>query len=258
VPAGGEVYKCQNFQNTIGSDVAIVESDSFMSPGSHHMFVFHDPSFDTDTGTMADCSGTEFHDFLHSAQTPQQTVTYPATVGRKLASTEGLRILAHYLNSTSADLTAQVDVKFHYVPTSGVKYLASELFLNQALINVPTGMSTQSATYNTPWQANLLLSVSHMHKRGTNFLATTSTGVTLYQGKTWDEPQTNNYDPPLAIPSGTTITWACSYDNETGQALTFGESAATNEMCIFVGTYYSSDMAHQGVPMNSVIGIGGL
>ena len=30
-------------------------------------------------------------------------------------------------------------------------------------------------------------------------------------------------------------------DNQTDQALSFGESAATNEMCIFVGGYYPAN-----------------
>jgi hypothetical protein len=38
--------------------------------------------------------------------------------------------------------------------------------------------------------------------------------------------------------------------------LSFGESASTNEMCIYAGTFYSTDPAHQGVPMNDATGIG--
>lgn len=39
----------------------------------------------------------------------------------------------------------------------------------------------------------------------------------------------------------------CDYDNETDQTLTFGESAATNEMCIFVGAYYPPPTARRSI-----------
>jgi hypothetical protein len=40
---------------------------------------------------------------------------------------------------------------------------------------------------------------------------------------------------------GDSINWTCTYDNNTGKTLTFGDSAATNEMCIYVARYYSTD-----------------
>src|SRR4051794_7495019 len=40
VPPGGEYYKCQDFPNTFGRDIAILESHSSMTVGSHHLFVF--------------------------------------------------------------------------------------------------------------------------------------------------------------------------------------------------------------------------
>ncbi len=36
------------------------------------------------------------------------------------------------------------------------------------------------------------------------------------------------------------ITWTCTYNNETGGTLTFGDSAEKNEMCIFLARFYSA------------------
>ncbi len=257
---GQDVYKCQNFANPFGEDIAILESDSAMSPGSHHMFVFHSTSYTTDTNAVVDCSGTEFSDFLHSAQTPTQTITYPPGVGRFLSATEGLQIMVHYINLTEDTITGQVTVKFHYVPRNQVQYLAEEMFLNQALLTVPIGSSTQSATYTTPFASEMISGVSHMHARAVGFNASTNTGTTLYAcstGDCWNEPKPEAYSPPIPVPANTTITWSCMYDNNTGNTLTFGESAATNEMCIFSGIFYTTDMSHQGQAMNSVVGLGG-
>ncbi|HEX4334809.1 MAG TPA: hypothetical protein VH062_02780 [Polyangiaceae bacterium] len=235
---GAEEVKCQNFTNPIGKDIAVIETDSEMI-SSHHMFVFHDPSF-KDTNSVADCSGIEFHDLFHMAQTPSQATVYPPGVGRKLLGTEGLRVLVHLLNTTSDAKTAQVTVTFHTAEISSLKNIAVSLFLNTAFLSVPPGMSTQSRTSGAlPADTNLLLAVSHMHSRAVNFTAKTSDGVMIYQGTQWNEPVPTYYTAPYPkLKKGTTINWACTYNNNTGMTLTFGESANTNEMCILAGVVY--------------------
>lgn len=237
VPANAELVKCQNFQNPFGKDVAIVESDSEMV-SSHHMFVFHDPSFDSNTNSVADCSGIEFHDLLHMSQSPKQVMNYPSGVGHLLAGTDGLRVLVHLLNTGSETVTAHVTVNFQVVEPNQVQYVAVGLFLNNAILSVPPGMSTQSRTFNVPSDINVMIAVSHMHSRATAFSATTSTGETVYKGTSWNEPVPTVYTPPMPIAAGTVITWACTYNNTTGMTLTFGESANTNEMCILAGMAY--------------------
>jgi hypothetical protein len=237
VAANSELVKCQNFKNPFGKDVAILESDSTMV-SSHHMFVFHDPSFDMDTNSVADCSGIEFHDLLHMAQTPMQSLVYPPGVGRVLAGTDGLRVLVHLLNAGTTAVTAHVKVAFRTVDPSAVATHAVSLFLNNALLSVPEGVSTQSRTFTVPANIEIMTAVSHMHSRATAFSATTNTGQVIYKGQNWNEPVPVNYTPAMNVAQGSVITWACTYNNMTGKTLTFGESANTNEMCILAGVAY--------------------
>jgi hypothetical protein len=239
------MFMCQNFKNPTGTDVAIVATETTMSAGSHHLFVFHDPSYDADSGT-APCSGVEFHDYLHLAQSPHTAISYPAGIGRSLKGAEGLRILVHYLNTTSATLNAQIEFTYTYVAPSGVQHLGAQMFLDNTTIFVPPGTSTQSRTYNTPYDIEMISAISHMHKQGVHFLATAGS-QTLYDGKDWDEPKEHDFSPFMHIASGTTITWACDYNNQTSNFLTFGESAQSNEMCILAGLFYPSQPgAHDG------------
>jgi hypothetical protein len=124
--------------------------------------------------------------------------------------------------------------------TGEVTQHVGPIFLNQALLSVPpTGQpSTSTASYTLTQDVNLLLGASHMHKRATNFVSTASTGQTLFQTTQWSEPQPKIYSPALHLASGTTITWSCTYVNDTGSTLTFGESASTNVMCISEFIYY--------------------
>jgi hypothetical protein len=237
---GQETVLCQDFANPLTQDVAVLESDSTMSQGSHHMFVFSDSSIASqNTTNVASCSGVEFHDFVHVAQTPTQVVQYPSGVGKKLSTGQGLRILTHYLNPGSTTLTGQVTINLHWAPLASVQRVAVGLFLNNALLSVPTGMSTQSRTTTALTDdIDVVIAVSHMHKSAIGFQATTDSGQLIYMGTQWSDPVPTYFKPAMTIKAGSTITWACTYNNNTGMALSFGESAATNEMCILAGVVY--------------------
>lgn len=255
VPPGGEYYKCQDFPNTFGGNIAIVESKSEMTVGSHHLFVFRLSSGGFYGGTpnlgagntkgpLVDCpsGGTEFHPFVHGAQTPDADITYPDGLGQAFNSDETPRVMVHYLNTTGDPISASVTVTLKYVPATAVKNLAASLFLNAVGVKVPPGTSTSSFTYQVAQDLNLLSVNGHMHRRGTHFVGTAvlpdGTKKTLYTTDTWDEPTPATFRPAFVIPSGSSIQWACSYANDTGTTLRFGESASTNEMCILGGTYY--------------------
>ena len=49
-----------------------------------------------------------------------------------------------------------------------------------------------------------------------------------------------NYPTPIMLNPGDAISWTCSYDNDTDQTLTYGDSALKNEMCIYIARFISS------------------
>jgi hypothetical protein len=54
----------------------------------------------------------------------------------------------------------------------------------------------------------------------------------LYQSDTWREPAPRVFDPPFVLAAGKTVSFSCTYHNETGVEIKFGNSAVTDEMCI--------------------------
>jgi hypothetical protein len=237
IAPGEEAFFCQNFANPFGQDVAVLESESFMTPGSHHMFVFYEPG--AVDGPVKDCSGLEFKRPLHLAQSPQQKSSYPPGVGRVVSGADGLRVSAHYLNTGTSTIEAQISVVFKVVPKAAVVHQAGALFFNNLAIYVaPNGPGQATKTCTLPYDAKLINAVSHMHQYATSFVATASSGETIYETTDWDEPVPKLFEPPLALAAGTQITFTCSYQNNTGSALTFGDSAKHNEMCILAGAYY--------------------
>jgi hypothetical protein len=243
VPPGGEVYLCQNFKNPFGSDVDIVQSQSQMTPGSHHLFVFK-PGASADAGfegSVAPCSGLEFHDLVYGSQTSTSVTTYPAGVGQFVAGTQTLRLQAHYLNTGTDTIHAKVLVAFD-VALEPVLAHAAWLLLNNNWVSVPPGASSASTSLSILPEAGdikLLTVQSHMHRHGVHFAASLADGTPIYETDQWSEPQPKSFDPPgFAIAAGSTIDFTCDYQNDTGSTLTFGESASDNEMCLFGGLYY--------------------
>jgi hypothetical protein len=238
VPPGGEIYKCQDFGNPFAKDIAILESESDIMPGSHHFAAFRIEGLTT--APMMDCpnGGLEAHEFVHAAQTLVQKTTYPKDVGRFLPATDGLRLMVHYLNTTVDPLHVQARFSMKYVDAAEIKYKAGGVFLNNLGLMVPPGASTVSKSYTLDTDIKLLGAVSHMHRHAVGFTSSTDDGRKIYEGAEWDEPKVAAFDPPMELSAGTTIDWACSYQNDTGDTLGFGESAAKNEMCILNGVFY--------------------
>jgi hypothetical protein len=243
VSPGGEVFYCQNFANPWGKQVDIKTYALNMGVGSHHMFAFY-ASGATD-GAIAPCTagGLTFGQFTFSAQSAQTTVTFPSTVGATLPSGTGFQMMVHYLNTTASPLQSSVNLTMYVAKANVVTNHAGSLFLNNATISVaasctaPTGCQSTSS-YTLPQDVYILTAVSHMHKYATNFIATTSTGLTLFTSTQWAEPPAKVYSPPLHLTAGTSITWTCTDVNPTGATLTFGESANTNVMCISSNIFY--------------------
>ena len=236
---GAEVYKCQNFRNPFGHDVAILQSQTSMSPGSHHLLVFRiEENADT---TLEDCSGLEFHQSLHTAQTPSARTTYPPGVGASYIGADGIRLNAHYLNVSRETIRPRIEVVLDAVDASAVREMAGPIYLNDSTINLPPGRGTAGGTLTIPPETEtikLLRVQSHMHRHSVHFELSVDGSAPLYETTSWSEPPVKEFSPEVILRPGSNVTWRCQVENNTNETLTFGESAATNEMCTLTGYYY--------------------
>jgi hypothetical protein len=237
VPPGMEVYKCQNFANPFGgADAEVSEFESHMAPGSHHLLLFY-KDVPTD-GALEDCSGLEFAATPYSTQLPDDSTTFPAGVAAIIPQTTGLRLQSHYLNTTQDPIVAQVALTFHLAKAGTVDAHAGVLFVIDPNIDVPPNTTQVVKDDCTlPYDMNLIKASSHMHKHGTSFDATIA-GETVYQTTTWSDPVPELFDPTKLVHGGDPLSFSCNFLNDSSSTLTFGESALTNEMCIFVASYY--------------------
>jgi hypothetical protein len=238
-----EVHKCQNFDNPFGNqDVAVQRIVSDMAKGSHHLHLYN---LTVGTSrTLEDCDVSDFHALLHSAGRPHMETQYPAGMARRIRGSKGLRMQLHYLNTSREPLTVQASIKLSPVEASTVTKWVAQLYLNRVYLSVPPGAGrTVTTTCSIPsvyGPISLIGAGSHMHMRGIHFVADTNTGIRLLETDEWEEPPLIAYDPPIAMNPGDSVTWTCTYNNETAQPITFGQSASKNEMCIYIASYYTS------------------
>jgi hypothetical protein len=245
VPPNQEVFMCQDYDNPFGGmDVAIGQSESNMTSGSHHLHVFYGADNPPSRTVTACANPYEFRSLLHVAGQPHLVVTYPAGMAAKLKGSVGLRLQSHYLNTTSSAFTANVAVKLYTVDPSTVTKWIAQLYFNRTVLSVPVGdgqvVSTTCTVPSTYGPIGLISGASHMHRRGVHYVATTSTGTSLIDTMQWDEPPIISYNPPIMLNPNDSITWTCTYNNHTMGTLTFGDSAQNNEMCIFLARFYSA------------------
>jgi hypothetical protein len=143
-------------------------------------------------------------------------------------------------------------VTFHLALPGAVTQYAGVVFMNNVGITIPPGQTpvTSTRTVTMPQDMNVILSASHMHQRATNFVATSGSQM-LYTTASWSSPMPALYDPPLHLTNGSPVTWSCTYVNDTGATLTFGESAQTNVMCIYTMQFYPiTDPANPTITFN--------
>jgi hypothetical protein len=239
VAPGAERYACQNFANPFGGASAALHAfASHMTPGSHHLLVFYKPSA-TD-GPLADCSGTEFAPGPYGSQRRDDALAFPDGVAAVVAPTDGFRVQAHYLNATPAPLDVTVTVTLSRIDLGAVRDRAAVLFFSNGAIDVPAGASgvVVQKSCTLPFAVNLVQATGHMHMHGRAFTASAG-GSTIFSSTSYSDVAPALFDPPLALPAGSSVTFGCTYDNSDGTApLVFGDSARTDEMCIFTAQFF--------------------
>jgi hypothetical protein len=240
VPPGGERYKCQNFANPFGGEnVDIDRFEAHMPEGAHHMIVFFVD--ETPDGPLEDCSGSEFHPNVFGSQTPDGVIDLPEGVGVTIPPTTSLRLQIHFINEGEEEVSATVHTRFHVAePGTITEHAGQLLFSNLDIAVPPLQTATVTKTCAVPTELRLLGASAHIHRHAIDFLATAGDQV-LYQTKGWSDLTPARFDPPLLLPAGQEVTFACTFRNDGSTPLAFGESALTDEMCILGGIYYPVD-----------------
>jgi hypothetical protein len=237
VAAGEERYVCQDFAAPFGGgETALARFDSHMTAGAHHILVFFKAG--AHDGPLESCSGNEFAAGPYGSQRLDDSLSYPSGVAASLPAGTGLRVQAHFLNATQAAITPSVSLKMTRAG-DGFSQPAAVLFMSNLDVQVAAGALGAKAqkTCKLPWDVKILQTSGHMHRHGTSFTAV-SGARTLFSSDSWTDVPAQGFDPPVELAAGSEVTFTCTYDNPGMTPLSYGESAQTDEMCIFSAQFY--------------------
>jgi hypothetical protein len=249
---------------TVPTDIQVGGYQSWMSPGSSHHFIVY-------KGGVAS-AGTPCafgFNWIYASSTPGVVITenMPSNVGMAMVANTQLILNMHFINTGSTKLSAKI--KFNLLFAKNVQHQAGTMVSFNTSINVPPasaagpGTQTVGGTCTAPVGAQFFTMSTHTHKHATaawveyvhNGQATevVHTGATnTYpavqepgSGTDWEHPGVGLWTTPnfLTVQAGDSFNYHCTYENTGTAAVTVGETAASNEMCMAIGYYFPAGQA---------------
>ena len=247
VPPGQEKTMCAFV--VLGNEEAssLNRIQTAMSAGSHHMNLYLALAEIDKEGTTACGSDTMGQLIVFGAQQAEHDVVLPAGIGYPLPAGQQVILEAHYINPTLEPVEALGVANIHLAEEGEIKEHAGIMALFPDNIFVPAGgAATVTSRCLVPFDAEIVIMMSHMHRFGQYFEAyhvdpstSPETRNLVYTNEDWHTPEYKQLSEGnfLDVAAGDLIEFSCHYQNETDSAVTGGPSAETNEMCIFGAGY---------------------
>jgi hypothetical protein len=252
IPPGEEGTKCVYVRLGNTDNIQVHAIHNVLGEASHHFIVYRkaDGAVDTTptdcqpfTGTLDPANGAP----LMITQRADETLTLPDDVVFTLKPDQLIRLELHYINTTDAPLAVTATAEFRTV--LGAHQEADFIFAGTPDIDLPSGPNLQTVgpTF-LPLAgfggANVFAITGHTHALGKSVTVATAAnkddpGTPVYAPTSfnWDEPETTY--APFQIPTDGGFRFSCTYVNDTGRRVQFGEGV-DDEMCFFWLYYYPS------------------
>jgi Copper type II ascorbate-dependent monooxygenase, C-terminal domain len=247
--AGEEGYFC--VYATVPRDMYVKAFRPIIPLGTHHT-VLTRYSGTTPDGTVRCSVGTNGQSMVYGSGVGSPDFVFPSGVG--LHFTAGTRLLLnlHLYNASDATLTGTSGTLIQEATAAEIQNV-SEIVLAgpTAGLVVPTGTSTQTGTCNisnvTSQPIQVFAMSQHMHKLGRHLKTVVRRGGTdiMLQDVPYNFEQQSFQlvQPTIELRPGDVLTTYCSYDNQTGAAVSFGDSS-NDEMCFSDLFYYPAQGAN--------------
>jgi hypothetical protein len=239
-PGQPDTYLCVRY--TAPADMYITSIQAQAPQGTHHTVLSvantsrtrgADGNFDCGVGTL----GLKM---LYASGVGTSPLDFPDGVGIKIAAGEQLLLNLHLYNASDTPLSGESVLLVKSQPTPP-PILAENVFAGRFFFTVPSNDMPVPVTGGCTAQAPYTLFAvwPHMHRLGRNSkLELVHAGVTTVlhdQAFSFLEQHYYRKDPMIQVAAGDQIKVTCTFQNNTGTDVTFGEST-DDEMC-FTGLY---------------------
>ena len=242
---GEQKYVCVRL--TLHSDVWISKIDPVAPTGTHHqVLMVGDPAKDDlpPDGTV-DCDSSLTEQALFGAGLGTQELDIPDGIALHIAAGQQLLLNLHLFNpNDTVTMTGSSGIAVMTVDPSLVQHEAGTVLAGKAQgLTVLPGKHDQVGTCSTGAGETIVAVAPHMHLLGAAMKVTYTDGsganVTVLDDEdySFDNQQYTLMSPMLTTAAGGTLTVDCTYVNDTGQTVYFGEYTQ-DEMCFAITMAY--------------------
>ncbi len=237
IPAGAtDTYRCKRIQ--VMQDTWIAGFKSLGPLGTHHTVVTI-----SDTAPQLgdyDCQvGSLDLKMLYAAGVNTDDMMFPSGVAMKVKAGQYINLNLHLFNVTDQTLADSSGVLIKTVTPAEVVHEADMTFAGSSNFSVPSDNLPHDVIggCDAPAEWHIFGLWPHMHQHATHqkVRLTTGTPVTLLDDAYSFSEQKNYPMAERMVAAGTHIEVTCTFVNNTGTALKFGDSS-NEEMC-FSGMY---------------------
>jgi hypothetical protein len=237
LPAGEEDPRWCS-KTTITEDMYVSAIRPVHPLGTHHTTL----SLRDDDGSATCSSSNLGPDIIYAAGVGSGELKLPEGVAMKLKKGQALFLGLHIYNATTGPLSGLSGLDILKVPASEVKHEADMLISGPLGFSLAAGKSTLNHTCSIKQEQTAFAIFPHMHQLGRHLKTTVTMGgqdKVIHDAAYDFEEQVQLPITPITLRDGDSIKTECTFDNDTGKAVGFGESSDT-EMCFSILFRYPS------------------
>ncbi len=229
VAPSSEKYRCA--RRTVPVDTWIKSFRPVAPLGTHHTVLSLDsgslPDGDVDCGPIAG-----FH-VIYASGIGTNQFDLPAGTGVRIPAGTQIVLNLHLYNTddTSA-LTGTSGVEIDAVDASQVQNEAEAVLAGPLGFTIPTGVQPLTFSCTMPRDVTLFAVAPHMHRLGIHMKVEGPSGTILDEDYSF-ESQMLYHVGPIALSAGAVLHTTCTWDNDTGGPVNFGDSTDA-EMCFAI------------------------
>jgi copper type II ascorbate-dependent monooxygenase-like protein len=184
---------------------------------------------------------------LMITEKPADDLTFPQGVALKIAAQQMIQLEGHYINTGTSTVQGTGTVNFETIPITTPNIIESDFaFWGTLNISIPPGTYSIGPIFAKGLSGTHGFALTtHQHRLGTDFKiwaandATDTNHPPVAHTTDWANPPLYRLNPELNFDGQNGLAYQCTWNNTTGQTVTFGESA-NQEMCFLWMYYYPS------------------
>jgi hypothetical protein len=263
-----EAYYCYYKKIPGSATVNVGAFQSWMTLGASHHFILFTDSLaaggdGSTAGGIVSTGGTGCTpkgQWTYATSTAGQIIELdmPSGVGLPLQPASQLLVFnIHVINTGTTALAPKVKLNVLFAKNA-TQTAGAMVSYNAGIAVQPGGMQDVTGSCSPPAGSKFFAFTTHVHRHGgstatgaytdVNFVPSGGQSMTVVHSTDWENPDVALWNAPdyLTIKSGDQFKYDCHFVNKDATLVTFGETAATGEMCMSIGYYFPAGQPTTG------------